>query len=225
MRAIGRRELLYFAIALTVPALFYSTLPWNPALATREYLDAFFGADTVRVVANLAIRRGRPLPGQGASLFFASGRHPCANRQALGDGGRRVPCVSHRFRHGRRVSVLAVALSMHFRPHGVCRGRSAAVDHDGEGLQHSARDLSARLRDVDARAEPRAHGRQPCDHIHRDVIGNNHECRAGRVVHAATGKTLEWKKTIFFIAVAILLLSSVQKSCIQRPYISSTSLR
>ena len=53
MRALDRRELLSFAIALAIPALFYSGLPWNPVLASRQYLDVFFGADVSRVFANL----------------------------------------------------------------------------------------------------------------------------------------------------------------------------
>jgi hypothetical protein len=53
MRALDRRELLYFAIALAIPALFYSGLPWNPVVASRQYIDVFFGADVSRVFANL----------------------------------------------------------------------------------------------------------------------------------------------------------------------------
>jgi len=53
MRALDRRELLYFAIALAIPALFFSGLPWNPAVASKQYIDVFFGADASRVFANL----------------------------------------------------------------------------------------------------------------------------------------------------------------------------
>ena len=53
MRALDRRELLYFAIALAVPALFFSGLPWNPIVASRQHIDVFFGADVSRVFANL----------------------------------------------------------------------------------------------------------------------------------------------------------------------------
>ena len=53
MHALDRRELLYFAIALAVPALFYSGLPWNPVLENRQYIDFFFGGDAPRVFANL----------------------------------------------------------------------------------------------------------------------------------------------------------------------------
>ena len=109
----GNRELTYFAIALTIPALFFSTLPWNPDFATWEYLDAFFGADIPRVFA---------LPGDSDAVDHYRDRvHPyfsllgvtSPNREAVGDGGRRIPCVSHHFWHRRRVSVLAFPLSLH----------------------------------------------------------------------------------------------------------------
>src|SRR5689334_11419114 len=47
------RELLYFALALAIPALFFLTLPWNPDYTSRQYLDHFFGADVWRVYLNL----------------------------------------------------------------------------------------------------------------------------------------------------------------------------
>jgi hypothetical protein len=53
MRKRNRRELLYFAIAIAVPALFFATLPWNPDFADMRYLDYFFSADVPRVLANL----------------------------------------------------------------------------------------------------------------------------------------------------------------------------
>jgi hypothetical protein len=46
-------ELLYFALALAIPALFFLSLPWNSDYTTEQYRGHFFGSDVSRVYLNL----------------------------------------------------------------------------------------------------------------------------------------------------------------------------
>ena len=212
MRAIDRRELLYFAVALAVPALFYSTLPWNPALATREYLDAFFGADTIRVFWDLVNSeeevhlRDRVHPyfsllgvtiAQIGKVLGTEGGEFFVYRTVFGTAGvflfwlllYRCTCVLTAF--------AAVALLLSTQT-----VRVFSILPETYLLGFATLMLGLNLARM---------GGNPAITFIATLSGTTTNAALGMLYILQQAKTLEWKKTIFFIVVAILLLSSAQK--------------
>lgn len=212
MRKRNRRELLYFAIAIAVPALYYGTLPWNPDLANMRYLDFFFGGDVPRVFANLT--------DSDAISHYRDKVHPYFSLLAVtvARSGRLLGTEGGEFLVYRTVfGTIGVFLFWLF----IYRCTSALTAFASVVLLLST--MTARIWGILPETYLLGFATLMAG-LNLARIGGN--CAAtlivtlsGTVTNSALGllymlqraRTLDWKKTILTVVIAVLLLSGLQK--------------
>jgi hypothetical protein len=213
MTPYKRRELLYFGLAIAIPSLFFLTLPWNPGHTSRQYVDHFFGADVWRVYLNIIgsdeVRNYRDKVHPYFSLFAITtaksgkllgteGGEFLAYRSIFGTAGvflfwlfiYRCTYIINAF-----ASVALLLSTMTVRIWSILP----------ESYIFGFFTLMLGLNLARARSNCAA-----------TLIAT----MSGTITNASLGilymlqgmKTLEWKRTIFVFAIAVLLLSSLQKS-------------
>lgn len=213
MRNRDRRELMYFAIAIAIPALFYVTLPWNPRVAEVEYLNAYFNADVIRVFANLT--------DSDAFTHYRDKVHPYFSILAVtvAKSGRLLGTEGGEFLVYRTVfGTIGVFLFWLF----IYRCTSALTAFASVVLLLS----TMTLRIWSILPETYLFGFATLmAGLNLARVGGNHAAAlivtlSGTVTNAALGilymlqraRTLDWKKTILTIGIAVLLLSGLQKA-------------
>jgi hypothetical protein len=213
MRRGNRRELLYFAIAIAVPALFYGTLPWNPDLASMRYRDFFFDGDVPRVFANLT--------DSDAISHYRDKVHPYFSLLAVtvARSGRFLGTEGGEFLVYRTVfGTIGVFLFWLF----IYRCTSALTAFASVVLLLST--MTVRIWSILPETYLLGFATLMAG-LNLARVGGN--CAAtlivtlsGTVTNSALGllymlqraRTLDWKKTILTLVIAVLLLSALQKA-------------
>jgi hypothetical protein len=209
----NRREQICLALALLIPAIFFLLLPWNPANVTRESMDHFFGADVWRVYLNLAGSdevthyRDKVHPyfslfavtaAQAGKLLGIEGGEFLAYRTIFGTAGmflfwlfiRRLTSPINAF------AALALLLSTM-----TVRIWSTLPESFLFGFFTLMLGLNlAQIRFC------------PAATFIVTLAGTTTNCTLGIMHLLQRWRSLDWKMTIFTIAIAVLLLSSLQKS-------------
>lgn len=213
MRVPQGRELLYVVIALATPALFFTTLSWNPTLAGRPYIEHFFGSDVWRVYANLTLsdevtnyrdkvhpyfslfavtvaRLGRFLGTEGGEFLVY--------RAAFGTAGVFLFWLFLYRCTSLLTAFASVALLLSTM---TVRVWSTLPESYLFGFFTLMLGLNL------ART-----GRYPVAVLIATMSGTVTNAAFGILYILQRMRTLEWQKTLFTLAVAVLLLSSLQKS-------------
>jgi hypothetical protein len=212
MGALNRRELLYFAIALAVPALFYSGLPWNPVVVSKQHIDVFFGADVSRVFANLTNSdevthyRDKVHPyfsllgvtvARSGKLLGTEGGEFLAYRTVFGTAGVFLFWLFLYRCTSALTAFASVALLL-----STMTVRVFSILPETHLLGFATLMLGLNLARI---------GGNPAAAFIATLSGTVTNGALGVLYLLQRAATLDWRKTIFTIVVAVLLLSSLQK--------------
>lgn len=207
------RELLYFGLAIAIPALFFLTLPWNPDYTTRQYSGHFFAADVWRVYQNII--------GSDEARNYRDKVHPYFSLFAIttAKSGRLLGTEGGEFLAYRSIfGTAGVFLFWLF----IYRCTTAINAFSSVALLLST--MTVRVWSILpetfifgfftlmlglnlARA-----GRSCAATFLVTLSGTTTNCFLGILYILQRIRTLDWKRTIFTVTFGVLLLSSIQKS-------------
>ena len=213
MTPARRHELLYFALATAIPALFFLTLPWSVDYTSREHTGYFFNADVWRVYhhvidsGEVSHYRDKVHPyfslfavtaAKTGKLLGTEGGEFLAYRSIFGTAGiflfwlfiYRSTSVINAF-----ASLALLMSTMTVRvwsivPESFIFGFFTLML--GLNLARAQRSCAATLLVT--------------------LSGTTTNCFLGILYTLQKIRALDWRRTIFIVALAVLLLSSLQKS-------------